>query len=343
MKKSVYGLLLIYVGMVFLSSIQGIPNENNIEIDNVPQLSSYTVLDHRVHINDNWTETKAVYSWITGNGTQSDPYIIDNISIDMRNFPNYTFCSVIGVCEDYTGPAIIIENTVNYFIIQNSIISYAGGYHIPTSGIFINDARNGILLNNTFYHDYRGIYIRDSEFIQVLNNTIFGAHYEPFYGKGDAIRVYDSIDITIQHNYIEDHYSGIVVRNAAKNIIVDNNTIINYVYGSTTTSERGIFFKFVNNSAITNNTLFGMAITEHIPESSSLLRTSDNNNNMIQLDECYNILVAGNKFYDENGVLIVSDDSVNDGVDSIPGFLLSIAAFISIITTVIIIQKIRKR
>lgn len=339
MKKSVYGVLLIFIGLVFLSSIQSISNENNFETDHVPQLSSYTVLDQKIHINDNWTETVAAYDWITGNGIEADPYIIDGISIDMRNFPNNTHCNALGACDDYTGPAITIENTNRYFIIQNSNISYTGGFGALTSGIYIYDSRNGIILNNTFYHDNTGVYIRDSAFIKVIGNTILGAHRDPFNGMGDAIRILDSRDINISYNYIENQFRGIIVMIAEKNIFVGNNTVINYAHG--TISEAGILFFHVNDSAIINNDLFGVAFTNiQEPTQSSLLHTSGLDSNPIQLEGCYNILVHGNRLFDMDGILI---DNGDGGSDSIPSFFLSIVAVISIVTTMVIMRKIRKR
>jgi len=39
--------------------------------------SGYWNLDFKIHIDNNWSETKTNYDWCSGSGTWSDPYVIE--------------------------------------------------------------------------------------------------------------------------------------------------------------------------------------------------------------------------------------------------------------------------
>ena len=107
-----------------------------------------------IHVNNNWSETVVTYDWVTGSGTWGDPYVIEDINIDVQG----------------SGSGILIENTDEYFIIRNCTI-----YDVPSwngvsyeGGIKLYYTDNGMIYNNTIYDtEYAAIYLDNAD-----NNTI---------------------------------------------------------------------------------------------------------------------------------------------------------------------------
>ena len=60
----------------------------------------------KIHINNNWSDAK-VAGICTGSGSESDPYVIENLEIDGKDF----------------GTCILIENSDEYFRIENVSVS----------------------------------------------------------------------------------------------------------------------------------------------------------------------------------------------------------------------------
>ena len=290
------------------NKLQG--NYNDAVIDQNPKPSAYTIVDYRIHIKDNWSETAAAYDWVTGIGTEGDPYVIDGISVNLTNLPMLTWTDWYS-SYDYTGAAIIIEGSAEYFIIQNS--EFINAYTDPrigmheACGIYLHsNVEHGIITNNKFFNDSNAIYIRNSEFIQILDNTIIG---DPD-TNGAAFYLSHTENMIIQGNYIENHKTGVQVEGAKENILVDNNVII---YIKPNFMANGIMFYRVNNSAITNNELHGADAQSIIPTESSQmgLRTAGLGSQAIQIDNSHNIYVAGNKYYDIYGNLIGGTGNFN--------------------------------
>ena len=104
-------------------------NKGNSELDmeildenNLKYLKrSDTYIESLIHIDgtiqNNWTWTVGNYSWCNGAGSQSDPYIIENVSIDAGSAMS----------------GIMIENSKNvYFIIRNCNVSNVSGGNYGT-------------------------------------------------------------------------------------------------------------------------------------------------------------------------------------------------------------------
>jgi len=98
-----------------------------------------------ISIDNNWTTTNSTYDWCNGAGTVGDPYIIENMTIDAQN----------------SGSCILIENSIDYFIIRNCTL-IDGGESSLNSGIFLNNVQNGLILNNTCYDARCGIVVQSS-------------------------------------------------------------------------------------------------------------------------------------------------------------------------------------
>ena len=83
----------------------------------------------KIHINNNWTD-----AWdeelCTGNGTYSEPYVIEDLVIDGGG----------------SGSCILIENSNVYFKIENCTIFNAGEEYYG-AGIRLENVTNGVLIN----------------------------------------------------------------------------------------------------------------------------------------------------------------------------------------------------
>jgi parallel beta-helix repeat protein len=98
----------------------------------------------------NWSIAKNA-GICTGNGTYSEPYIIEDLVIDGGG----------------SGSCIWIENSNVYFRVENCTVYNSGGYY--TAGIRLISVNNSRLINNNCSFNFRGIFLESCN-----NNTISG-------------------------------------------------------------------------------------------------------------------------------------------------------------------------
>lgn len=126
--------------------------EESLTISEIP---SY--IPHKtIHINGNKDFKKPFEEngVISGSGTVTDPYLIENLEIN---------------AESTTG--ILIENTDAHFIIKNCYI-YGGGEK-DKDGILFEKVKNGKIMNcNVSYND-DGIFLRDSSNNEISSCSLF--------------------------------------------------------------------------------------------------------------------------------------------------------------------------
>ncbi|MBA3045887.1 MAG: right-handed parallel beta-helix repeat-containing protein [Candidatus Thermoplasmatota archaeon] len=96
-----------------------------------------------------------------GNGTISNPWIIEKLSITSKQYINN---------EGGVGQfCIFIYNTTDHFIIQNIYVSNV----TATYGIYLYHVSNGVIRYNLIENNYNtGIIAFSSDNIQITNNTI---------------------------------------------------------------------------------------------------------------------------------------------------------------------------
>ncbi len=162
MKKElrIMSLLGIFAFLSLTIFVSDIFNEFNFNTKNRLENSGFWDLTSTpIHINDlnpsiNWSRTAADNEWCSGSGTWSDPYLIENITID----------------DLFSGSCIWIENSEVPFIIRNcTFINSGRGAVWPDSGIRFNNVSNGRIENNTIYlNEFYGLSILDGS----KNNTI---------------------------------------------------------------------------------------------------------------------------------------------------------------------------
>ncbi|MFX1568463.1 MAG: nitrous oxide reductase family maturation protein NosD [Promethearchaeota archaeon] len=193
-------------------------------VSQLEQSTSWNFIGTIIIIENNWTAIEAAHDWCTGTGSELDPYIIENITINSWD---------IGSC-------ITVQNSVDYFIIQNCVLYNASSN--DDVGIALNNVTNGKIINNYCHNNYCGIELRDSD-----NNTIIAnsandnthgirlynsdnnnisqniANYNIYYG----IPLYDSYNNIVSQNSVNDNDSGIYIYDSNTNMILDNIAKIN--------------------------------------------------------------------------------------------------------------------
>ncbi|MFX1344127.1 MAG: right-handed parallel beta-helix repeat-containing protein [Promethearchaeota archaeon] len=160
-----------------------------------------------LYINDNdpsfnWSVAKDA-GICTGNGTKSDPYILEDLIIDGGLFAN----------------PILIRYSSVYFRIENCTLYNASIYQ---GGIYLNFVENGHLLYNNCSLNYHGILLFNCE-----NNIISGnIANNNTYGSG--IYILRSHNNNISGNIANNNYlSGIELEESNFNNVTGSTLIVN--------------------------------------------------------------------------------------------------------------------
>lgn len=245
-------LILIVLGIIFaLSPI--ISNGLNFNAGNSNESSNHrddisldtenlklSAVSGKIHIDNNWSATESTYSWCTGSGTFSDPYVIEDLVIDGGG----------------SGSCIWIENSDVYFNIENCTL-YNSGNNWDDAGIKLaTDVDNGQLINNIIHDNYIGIYLESSD-----NNTISGNIISNSIDNGLVIA--NSYNNTISGNTAKYNGNGINLLETENNIVSENIMLNN---------GGGIFLGNANYTRILNNTV------EHSSGDGISLNGGSNNN-----------------------------------------------------------------
>jgi len=184
-----------------------------------------------------WAQA-ALQPWCRGSGTWSDPYIIENVTINGGNSKD----------------CLSIRNSDKYFIIRNCHFYNSNNQY--KSGIELINTDNGKISNNNFESNYYGIELFESH-----NNTISGnTAINNIYGMS----ISDSNNNTILGNTCnENDNEGIYL------IFSDNNTIMNNII--TKNNRDGMCIETGN-----NNTVIGNTINNNNESGLSILDSADN-------------------------------------------------------------------
>lgn len=320
-KSLIFSLMVLMVLVLFSAPTISADKQQVSSIS--PQTSQLTELPYVIRINDNWTETVAMYDWCTGSGTKEDPYIIQGINISIPD----------------QAAQIAIKNSVEHFIIKNCSFSniefdlftaiFSLTYH---AGIYIEKAEYGLIENCTFTNLYGGVSIYEAESINITKSRFVGSHNDNETGFGRSIRINKAENISIINNYVINFYGGIRI-DESEDCIIDHNYIENLLWGE---PANGVYLDSVNNSAITNNDFVGCVATSQFSDVtiSGLSTAGLETNTIIINPSCHNIRVYGNRFYDMDGNLI-------DGSTSIPAF--DIPIILGTIVSIAIIGIMRRK
>lgn len=257
-------------------------------------------LSKKIHIDNNWSVAKAV-GICTGNGTYSEPYVIEDLVIFGKD----------------SGNCILIENSKAYFIIDNCTLynteilgrqhfSYYSFYY--TSGIKLINVSNSQVVNNNCSINHFGIFIENSENISISGNIVNCNDRDGIFldGNCDDINItgnslkYNSAGITIfqcnnilvsRNNLTNNWGSGIFIRDSFNIHIIEN--VLNNNRGS------GIYLSWSHNNSILENTvnysrMYGLLLWETHNNSVSGNKFNENGGAGIWIGNCYNNSITGN-------------------------------------------------
>ena len=271
-------ILVITLGIFFslLLLVTFNPSQNSPDHDNLQNWS----VSGKIHIEDGlaWIDAK-VEGIVTGVGTYSDPFVIEDLIIDAGG----------------SGSGILIENSFIYVRIENCTI-YNGD-----TGIYLFNSLNTLILRNNVSNNNFGIRSIYSENFTILGNKAYNNEYygislgssseinvignEANHNNYAGIHLEDSIGINISgntanHNNYLDWSMGIALTSSNRTIVSGNTLsdnrqsgIILYNSNNNTIqfnvikqSDIGIYLAYSYNNEISSN-YFGSNnadIIEHI-------------------------------------------------------------------------------
>ena len=131
--------------------------------------------------------------------------------------------------------------TVEGFQVQNSGYSSTQDW----GAIKVINSNNVIIKRNRLNNNTFGIYLQNCTNSQVLNNRVIG-HTVDEVNSGNAIHCWKSDQLTIRNNYVSGHRDGIYFEFVTNSLIANNTSFRNLRYG--------IHFMFSNNDTYTKNT-----------------------------------------------------------------------------------------
>ena len=169
--------------------------------------------------------TQAQLNGWAGNGTDSEPYIIQNYNITSTNT---------------NGSAITIGFTTVFFVIYNCYFFNNGN----SNTISLNTVRNGLIMANNITTDCNlsikiGVYVINSSNTNITSNTIINY----VYGIGITL----SSSISLSNNLLTNNLDGISVTYSKNSLIANNQIFLSKAIGVNVYN--------VNASTFTNNTV----------------------------------------------------------------------------------------
>ncbi len=121
--------------------------------------------------NENFTAANGVTG---GNGTESDPYLIEGWEIEAR-----------------AANGIAIDGTTAHFVVRNVHVHSSSLTHY---GVYLDNVTNGRLENCNITDNWMGIVIGKSNNVRLVDNIVTS--------NDEGVRVYDSFDMVVESNAI---------------------------------------------------------------------------------------------------------------------------------------------
>jgi parallel beta-helix repeat protein len=297
-RKNIKLVLVVGMGIMFLFAVLGSTSfavkSSDIPIDEPHSAGSWTLASIFID-GSNWATIESTEDWCTGSGTEGDPYLIENVTVNRLT----------------SGSAIRIQNSRGiYFKIQNCTTNWVGDY-AGYGGIHIVNSDFGELIgNNCSGGGGTGIFFDDCDNMTVRDNILSGNGYHGIIFDGSSSGSCDEnvisgntmvnnsvLGIYLNHNNSHNIISGNLIDGLGSQVngmafsnFGDSNTIsgntiqnilsisinfgymsyndshnFNYIIGNTIIgSSRGVYFETdgVGNAIINNNfidqTLYGL-------------------------------------------------------------------------------------
>lgn len=288
---------------IFGTSIIFIATRNIFERKGNQVISNLKISDisEKIHIinNSGWIAFRNAGN-CTGNGTFSEPYVIEDLVINAGG---------VGSC-------IWIENSDVYFIIQFCSLLHSD-IHWNEAGIKLRNVTNGILINNICSSNFFGISIWESD-----NNVIQGNDVKFNHDYGIFLSYSNNNTILANTVYLNG-WTGIDLENCGNNTISENILNMNQVVGiqledcdnntvsknAIKNSNLGIILTYSNNNTIflndaSNIDFDGIALA-HSDNNTISRNTANYNDCGIDLSDSDNNTISGNTAnYNTDGIIL---------------------------------------
>ncbi|MHA1190846.1 MAG: NosD domain-containing protein [Promethearchaeota archaeon] len=183
-------------------------NNNSIEFRKEANLK-ISVISGKIEVDGNsgWILLKNG-GMCNGSGTPSDPYVIKDLEIDGGGLGN----------------CIYIRSSNVHFKIENCTL-YNSGVDWSNAAIKLADSvSNGQVINNTIYDSFKGIYVWNSNDLNITRNNLFNNYYGGIY-------LSTSSNNMISENVIFSNGYGIYLRSSDSNDILENDIRNNFWTG----------------------------------------------------------------------------------------------------------------
>jgi parallel beta-helix repeat protein len=169
---------------------------------------------------------------ISGNGTDSDPYVIDGWEINATGLSH----------------AISVMNTTKSFRISNCY-----PHDAISTGIRLLNIENGTLTGNNCSTNMVGVYCEDSSGITLRNNTLIYSREIGFIMSVDyfGARIRDCDNLTFEGNAILHNQQGVDARNS-QDMRFANNTVRDLMFG--------VFLDYCNRTEFSDNNFINQTL-----------------------------------------------------------------------------------
>lgn len=224
-----------------------------------------------IHINTDmaWIDAKLA-GIVTGGGTYSDPFVIEDLVIDAGGsgsgilIENSFVYARIENCTIYNGDTgISLFNSANNLILRNNVNNTNFGIRLRNSGNFtilgnkaynneyygislVSSSEINVIGNIVHHNNYAGIHVEESSGINISGNT---ANHNNYFDWSMGIVLTSSNHTTVSGNTLSyNRQSGIILYNS------NNNTI---QFNEIKQSDIGIYLAYSKSNEISNNYFSG--------------------------------------------------------------------------------------
>ena len=206
------------------------PGEENIETKTLKRSEFWTNFTY-IHVKNNWSDFG---SWLKGDGSWSNPYRIENMTIDATGTP--------------IGAGILIEDSQNvFFEIRNVTITNWGGGAYDGGIVLLNSSKGFLENNNCSGGASNGIVLNGDLTGTCSNNTLYNNIVDNNGGNGIRIMDYAGGNWVISNKIRGNDYGVVIFDHGLNNTIKYNN-----ITGNT----RGIYFQeYSDNNVIKFNNI----------------------------------------------------------------------------------------